>query len=65
MEGTIFMKSCVYLFCFGLSFQLRNGFLGYASDHRGKVLDICVYYGFKLYWILGAVMGLQRTCYLL
>ena len=58
MEGTIFMIMCLPL-AFGLSLQHAEWFFqGMLLIIGGRYLTFASIYGFKLYWILGTVLGL-------
>ena len=57
MEGTIFMIMCLPL-AFGLSLQHAEWFFqGMLLIIGGRYLTFASIYGLKLYWILGAVLG--------
>lgn len=57
MEGTIFMIMCLPL-AFGLSLQHTEWFFqGMLLIIGGRYLTFASIYGIKLYWILGAVLG--------
>jgi hypothetical protein len=57
MEGTIFMIMCLPL-AFGLSLQHAEWFFqGMLLIIGGRYLTFATIYGLKLYWILGAVLG--------
>jgi len=58
MEGTIFMILCLPL-AYGLSLQHVEWFFqGMLVIIGGRYLTFSSIYGIKLYWILGAVLGL-------
>ncbi len=57
LEGTIFMIMCLPL-AFGLSLQHAEWFFqGMLLIIGGRYLTFSSIYGLKLYWILGAVLG--------
>ena len=57
MEGTIFMIMCLPL-AFGLSLQHTEWFFqGMLLIIGGRYLTFASIYGIRLYWILGAVLG--------
>ncbi len=57
MEGTIFMIMCLPL-AFGLSLQYTEWFFqGMLLIIGGRYLTFSSIYGMRLYWILGAVLG--------
>lgn len=57
MEGTIFMIMCLPL-AFGLSLQYVEWFFqGMLLIIGGRYLTFASIYGSRLYWILGAVLG--------
>jgi hypothetical protein len=57
MEGTLFMIMCLPL-AFGLSLQHTEWFFqGMLLIIGGRYLTFASIYGLKLYWILGAVLG--------
>ncbi len=57
MEGTVFMIMCLPL-AFGLSLQHAEWFFqGMLLIIGGRYLTFASIYGIKLYWILGAVLG--------
>ena len=57
MEGTIFMIMCLPL-AFGLSLQHTEWFFqGMLLIIGGRYLTFASIYGLRLYWILGAVLG--------
>lgn len=57
MEGTIFMIMCLPL-AFGLSLQYAEWFFqGMLLIIGGRYLTFSSIYGIRLYWILGAVLG--------
>ena len=57
MEGTVFMIMCLPL-AFGLSLQHAEWFFqGMLLIIGGRYLTFASIYGLKLYWILGAVLG--------
>jgi hypothetical protein len=63
MEGTIFMIMCLPL-AFALSLQHAEWFFqGMLLIIGGRYLTFASIYGFKLYWILGAVLGVA-ACFL-
>lgn len=63
MEGTIFMILCLPI-AFGLSLQHPQWFFqGMLLIIGGRYLTFSSIYGIKLYWILGAILGM--TAYLL
>ncbi|SDM43515.1 hypothetical protein SAMN05421813_11235 [Daejeonella rubra] len=58
MEGTIFMIMCLPL-AFGLSLQHTEWFFqGMLLIIGGRYLTFASIYGLRLYWILGAILGL-------
>ncbi|MES2646956.1 MAG: hypothetical protein V4717_08790 [Bacteroidota bacterium] len=58
LEGTIFMIMCLPL-AFGLSLQHAEWFFqSMLLIIGGRYLTFSTIYGLKLYWILGAVLGL-------
>lgn len=58
MEGTFFMIMCLPL-AYGLSFQRPEWFFqGMLLIIGGRYLTFQTLYGSRLYWILGAVLGL-------
>jgi hypothetical protein len=57
MEGTIFMIMCLPL-AFGLSLQYAEWFFqGMLLIIGGRYLTFASIYGIRLYWILGALLG--------
>lgn len=57
MEGTIFMIMCLPL-AYGLSLQHTEWFFqGMLLIIGGRYLTFASIYGFRLYWILGALLG--------
>lgn len=57
MEGTIFMIMCLPL-AFGLSLQYVEWFFqGMLLIIGGRYLTFATIYGNRLYWVLGAVLG--------
>ena len=57
MEGTVFMIMCLPV-AFGLSLQHAEWFFqGMLLIIGGRYLTFASIYGIKLYWILGAVLG--------
>ena len=57
MEGTIFMIMCLPI-AFGLSLQYTQWFFqGMLLIIGGRYLTFSSIYGIKLYWILGAILG--------
>jgi len=63
MEGTIFMIMCIPI-AFGLSLQHVEWFFqGMLLIIGGRYLTFSSIYGIKLYWILGAILGLQHAYY--
>jgi hypothetical protein len=57
MEGTIFMIMCLPI-AFGLSLQYTEWFFqGMLLIIGGRYLTFSSIYGIRLYWILGAVLG--------
>lgn len=57
MEGTIFMIMCLPL-AFGLSLQYAEWFFqGMLLIIGGRYLTFASIYGMRLYWILGATLG--------
>lgn len=57
MEGTLFMIMCLPI-AFGLSLQHAEWFFqGMLLIIGGRYLTFSSIYGIKLYWILGAVLG--------
>ena len=57
LEGTIFMLMCLPI-AFGLSLQYAEWFFqGMLLIIGGRYLTFSSIYGIKLYWILGAVLG--------
>jgi hypothetical protein len=57
MEGTIFMIMCLPL-AFGLSSQYTEWFFqGMLLIIGGRYLTFASIYGIRLYWILGAILG--------
>jgi len=58
MEGTIFMIMCLPI-AFGLSLQHAEWFFqGMLLIIGGRYLTFASIYGLKLYWILGAALGM-------
>ena len=58
MEGTIFMIMCLPV-AFGLSLQNTQWFFqGMLLIIGGRYLTFSSIYGIKLYWILGAILGI-------
>ena len=58
MEGTVFMIMCLPI-AFGLSLQHAEWFFqGMLLIIGGRYLTFASIYGFKLYWILGAALGM-------
>lgn len=58
MEGTLFMIMCLPL-AFGLSFQNTEWFFqGMLLIIGGRYLTFASLYGIRLYWILGALLGI-------
>ncbi|MEO5911717.1 MAG: hypothetical protein ABIP95_12565 [Pelobium sp.] len=58
MEGTLFMLMCMPL-AFGLSLQHHEWFFqAMLMIIGGRYLTFASIYGIKLYWILGAVLGI-------
>jgi hypothetical protein len=58
MEGTIFMLMCIPL-AYGLSLQHTEWFFqGMLLIIGGRYLTFATIYGIKIYWILGAAMGI-------
>lgn len=58
MEGTIFMIMCIPI-AFGLSLQHMQWFFqGMLLIIGGRYLTFSSIYGIKLYWILGAILGI-------
>lgn len=58
MEGTIFMIMCIPI-AFGLSLQHTQWFFqGMLLIIGGRYLTFSSIYGIKLYWILGAILGI-------
>ena len=58
MEGTIFMLMCLPL-AFGLSLQKTDWFFqGMLLIIGGRYLTFSSIYGNKLYWVLGAIIGI-------
>jgi hypothetical protein len=58
MEGTIFMIMCLPI-AFGLSLQHTQWFFqGMLLIIGGRYLTFSTIYGIKLYWILGAFLGI-------
>jgi hypothetical protein len=58
MEGTVFMLMCLPL-AFGLSLQHTEWFFqGMLLIIGGRYLTFVTIYGLRIYWILGAVLGL-------
>ena len=58
MEGTIFMLMCLPL-AYGLSFEHTEWFFqGMLLIIGGRYLTFASIYGKKLYWVLGAALGL-------
>jgi len=58
MEGTIFMIMCLPL-AFGLSFQHVEWFFqGMLLIIGGRYLTFASVYGVRLYWVLGAMLGI-------
>jgi hypothetical protein len=58
MESTIFMLMCLPL-AYGLSFEHSEWFFqGMLMIIGGRYLSFASIYGTKLYWILGAVIGI-------
>jgi hypothetical protein len=59
MEGTIFMIMCLPL-AFGLSLQYVEWFFqGMLLIIGGRYLMFASIYGIRLYWILGAILGVS------
>jgi hypothetical protein len=57
MEGTIFMIMCLPI-AFGLSLQYSEWFFqGMLLIIGGRYLTFSSIYGIRLYWILGAILG--------
>ena len=58
MEGTVFMIMCLPI-AFGLSLQHTQWFFqGMLLIIGGRYLTFSSIYGIKLYWILGAILGI-------
>jgi hypothetical protein len=58
MEGTIFMIMCLPL-AFGLSLQYTEWFFqGMLLIIGGRYLTFATIYGNRIYWLLGAVLGI-------
>ena len=58
MEGTLFMIMCLPI-AFGLSLQHTQWFFqGMLLIIGGRYLTFSSIYGIKLYWILGAILGI-------